>query len=451
MKNFLLTAILALIASNVFTQERIAVFPFEDIDNVLTSTEKILFYSDFSNEFSNINAGRFSVIPRQDVERLINIEMDFQLTNFSAQEKTAEMNRVLNGTRILSGLIGRQGRNIRIVVSLYTYPELVQLPGGTSLSVANTDELFNEIPELVQSMYNAIIGSTGGTRNIPTNFVRIQGGTFLMGSPLNEPERENDEGPQHQVTVSSFYMSRHEVTQREWYEVMRTTIRQQRDMAGILFAISGEDFGVVFGEGDNYPMYYVSWYDAVEYCNRRSEREGLTPAYTIDKSRSDPNNQSQSDTVRWLITWNRNANGYRLPTEAEWEYACRAGTVTPFNTGNNITTGLANYDGRNPYNNSYNAYGTYLERSMNVGSFAPNTWGLFDMHGNVWEWCWDWYGSYLSEAQTDPQGAASGSDHVIRSGSWNSYGQDIRSAIRTNFCPSHRVYILGFRLVRNAQ
>jgi formylglycine-generating enzyme required for sulfatase activity len=140
------------------------------------------------------------------------------------------------------------------------------------------------------------------------------------------------------------------------------------------------------------------------------------------------------------------SNGYRLPTEAQWEYACRAGTGTPFSTGNNITTSQANYDGRGPYNN--NAKGENRGKTTPVGrSFAPNAWGLYDMHGNVWEWCWDWYGSYSSGAQTDPGGAVSGYSRVIRGGSWDNYGQYLRSAYRNFDYPYGRSYVIGFRLV----
>ena len=430
MKKLLLTAALAVIGAWVFAQERIAVFPFEDLDKVFKGNEATMFYREFSIEFANRNAGRFSIVPRLEVERLINTEMDFQLTVFSAQEKTAEMMRVQNAKQILSGVIGKLNNEIRISVSLYTYPGLDQLPGGAVVSAANTKELFGKIPELVQKMMAEMSGvrlpgRTGGATSAPANFVLIQGGTFTMGSPSNEPSRESDE-TQHQVTVSSFYMSKHEVTQREYQEVMGT---------------NPSNF-----KGDNLPVENVSWYDAVEYCVRRSEREGLTPAYTIDKGRSDPNNQNSSDNVRWAVTWNPNANGYRLPTEAEWEYACRAGTVTPFNTGSNITTSLANYDGNYPYNN--NSKGTYRERTTTVGSFPANPWGLYDMHGNVWEWCWDWYGGYASGAQTDPRGAVSGSYRVIRGGSWNSSGRNLRSAYRGRSTPSIRHYDYGFRLVR---
>jgi len=157
MKKFLLTTVFALIGALVLAQERIAVFPFEDMDNVLNRNQEKLFYEEFSNEFKNRMPDR-SVVPRLDVDRLINFEMDFQISNFSAQEKTAEMNRVLNGNQILSGYIGMVENNIRITVCLFTYPDLDRLPGGASKSVTNITELFNVIPELVQSIQNEIAG-----------------------------------------------------------------------------------------------------------------------------------------------------------------------------------------------------------------------------------------------------------------------------------------------------
>jgi formylglycine-generating enzyme required for sulfatase activity len=196
-------------------------------------------------------------------------------------------------------------------------------------------------------------------------------------------------------------------------------------------------------KGDNLPVEYVSWYDAVEYCNKRSEFEGLTPAYTREIKFFGMTN----------VTWNRNAQadprsaGYRLPTEAEWEYACRAGTTTPFSTGNNITTSQANYNGTYPYNG--NAKGTYRGKTTLVGSFAPNAWGLYDLHGNVWEWCWDWYGDYARGAQTNPLGAGSGSVRVFRGGSWNSDARYLRSAGRVSLTPASRDCDVGFRLARS--
>jgi len=183
-------------------------------------------------------------------------------------------------------------------------------------------------------------------------------------------------------------------------------------------------------KGSNLPVENVSWYDAVNFCNALSSAAGLTPAYTVNGTD---------------VTWNRNANGYRLPTEAEWEYACRAGTTTPFSTGNNITTSQANYDGNYPYNG--NAKGTYREKTTPVGSFQPNAWGLYDMHGNVYEWCWDWYGSYSSGAQTDPAGASSGSNRVQRGGNWNSLAQGLLSAYRNSVSPTRAYDLDGFRIV----
>ncbi len=258
------------------------------------------------------------------------------------------------------------------------------------------------------------------------DMVRIQGGTFTMGSPASEAGRDSDE-TQRRVTVSDFYMGKYEVTQGEWEAVMGS------NPSGF--------------KGTNLPVEQVSWYEAVEYCNKRSEKEGLTPAYRIEKGLSDPNNKSKYDEVRWLVTWDRNANGYRLPTEAEWEYACRAGTMTAFSTGNNLTTNEANYDGNYPYNG--NAKGTYREKTTAVGSFAANPWGLYDMHGNVLEWCWDWYDYYSSGAQTDPVGAASGTYRVLRGGGWGNVGHLVSSAYRGNDDPGYRYGGNGgFRLVR---
>jgi formylglycine-generating enzyme required for sulfatase activity len=270
--------------------------------------------------------------------------------------------------------------------------------------------------------------------------VRIADGTFTMGSPSTEVGRDSDESPQHQVTISKpFSIGKYEVTQKEWYDVMGTTIHQQRALVGY----SGNS---TYGVGDNYPMYYVSWYEVIEYCNKRSVKEGLTPAYAIDKTRSDGSNGNGNDNVKWMVTWNRNANGYRLPTEAEWELACRAGTSALFYTGSDITTSHANYNGNYPYNN--NAKGEYRQRTWAVGGGTPNPWGLYDMSGNVWEWCWDWYGAYSSGTQTDPSGAAAGSYRVLRGGSWNYVARNLRSAHRDGYPPSNRYYYLGFRLVR---
>ena len=246
-------------------------------------------------------------------------------------------------------------------------------------------------------------------RPAPDNMVRINGGTFMMGSPEDEPGRDSNEGPQHQVTISSFYMGKYEVTQKEYQEVMGTNPS--------------------YFQYENRPVEKVEWFDAVEYCNKRSQREGLTPAYMISSS-------GNSITCDW------DANGYRLPTEAEWEYACRAGSTTAYNTGARISNNTGWFE-----DNTTGRWGT-----QEVGQKPANAWGLYDMHGNVIEWCWDWYGAYPSGAQTDPVGAFSGSNRVRRGGSWGSSAQDLRSAHRSfaGGLTLENRYI-GFRVVRNAQ
>jgi len=264
-------------------------------------------------------------------------------------------------------------------------------------------------------------------RTLPVStMVRIQAGTFIMGSPTIEPERGSNE-IQHQIMINSFYIGNYEVTQKEYQEIMGK---------------NPSNF-----KGDNLPVENVNWFDAIEYCNKRSQKEGLTPAYTINKNQIDPNNKTD-DKIKWTITWNKNANGYRLPTEAEWEYACRAGMTMPFSTGSNITTSQANYNGDNPYNN--NTMGEYRQKTTEVGSFPPNAWGLYDMHGNVFEWCWDWYGNYSNEVQNDPVGAVAGTRRVRRGGYWGSDGDELRSAYRGYASPYYWDYTNGFRVARSS-
>jgi formylglycine-generating enzyme required for sulfatase activity len=261
--------------------------------------------------------------------------------------------------------------------------------------------------------------------------ILVKGGTFIMGSPPEESNSFHDERPQYEVTLTDFYMGKYQITQKEWKEVMEN---------------SPGNFS-----GDELPVEKVSWYDALVFCNKLSMKKGLHPAYSIAGS-TDPADWGAAPVypaanAAWdAVEIVKGANGYRLPTEAQWEYACRAGTTTPFNTGENVTADQANYDGRYPYRKF--PQGVYRQATTPVGSFDPNAWGLYDMHGNVWEWCWDWHGSYAGHAQTDPHGAVTGSYRVARGGSWNNNGRFLRSASRGSSAPAFRDTIIGLRIVR---
>lgn len=261
-----------------------------------------------------------------------------------------------------------------------------------------------------------LAAETNTVKALSEDLILVKGGGFTMGSPASEIRREKDE-TQHNVTLNDFYLNKYAVTQKEYRELMDAELSNFR--------------------GDNLPVENVTWYEAIQYCNARSKKESLAPAYEIDGA---------DDEQR--VTWNRQANGYRLPTEAEWEYACRAGTVTPFNTGGNITSDQANYYGTYPYNNAPS--GAYRQRTVPVGSLAPNRWGLHEMHGNVWDWCWDWYGEYPSSAQSNPDGPSSGAYRVNRGGGWNDFGRHLRSAYRAAHSPGNGTFNLGFRVARNA-
>ena len=232
--------------------------------------------------------------------------------------------------------------------------------------------------------------------------VLVNGGSFLMGSPEEEKKRTSAEGPQHQVTVPTFFMGRYPVTQAQWRIVAGWEKGLETDPSRF--------------KGDNRPVEQVSWHDAKEFCQRLSKR-----------------------TKRH----------YRLPTEAEWEYACRAGTTTPFACGETISTELANYNGKYTYTRGKT--GEYREGTTAVDHFGwTNAWGLSDMHGNVYEWCEDdWHDSY-EKAPID--GSAWITDdnsgfRVLCGGSWNDGPRICRSAYRFLYDPVFRINAIGFRLI----
>jgi uncharacterized repeat protein (TIGR02543 family) len=257
--------------------------------------------------------------------------------------------------------------------------------------------------------------------------VYVPGGSFQMGTTSGG---ESNERPVHTVTLSGFYMGKYEVTQAQYQAVIGS-------LPSSLTSTSN-----TYGKGDNYPVYYVSWYDALVFCNRLSITEGLTPAYLISGS-TDPSawgTVPTSSNSTWdAVTIVGGSTGYRLPTEAQWEYAAKGGNGSPGNytySGSNTIGDVAWYNGNSG------------SRTHEVGTKTPNGLGLYDMSGNVHEWYWDWYGSYSSAAQTDPTGPSSGSQRMVRGGSWADAGIYVRSTYRGPLYPSHRADNVGFRLVR---
>ncbi|MBM5817908.1 MAG: TIR domain-containing protein [Cyanobacteria bacterium K_Offshore_surface_m2_239] len=230
----------------------------------------------------------------------------------------------------------------------------------------------------------------------------VPAGRFRMGSPASEPERSEAEGPQHEVRLASFRFSQAPITQAQWRAVMQTNPSHFRDKP----------------DSDQRPVEQVSWPEAMEFCKRLSQRTG---------------------------------RHYTLPSEAQWEYACRAGSTTPFAFGATITTDLANYDGNYTYSDG--PKGVYREQTTPVGMFAANAWGLQDMHGNVWEWCLDhWHASYAGApadgtAWVDSEAEKSGADRLLRGGSWFDGPRFCRSAHRFHGLPGNAHYDVGFRVV----
>jgi uncharacterized repeat protein (TIGR02543 family) len=256
----------------------------------------------------------------------------------------------------------------------------------------------------------------------PTDMVRINAGTFMMGSPISEPERATGE-TQHEVTLTKgFYMGKYQVTQEQYEAVIGS------NPSYFQTAVEGET-----GTPGKLPVEKVSWYDAVEFCNKLSALEGLQEVYTISGRTPASGNPITGATV--TADWSK--NGYRLPTEAEWEYACRAGTTTAYNTGETISDNTGWYSANSG------------SKTHQVGLKTANEWGLHDMHGNVLEWCWDLRADYTNEAQNDPTGGDTGSNRVRRGGSWFSSSQSMRSANRFYGTPSDRDETYGFRLVRS--
>ena len=257
-----------------------------------------------------------------------------------------------------------------------------------------TVDKFGEIIQRQQPIARYFIEDLGN--GVTLEMAAIPGGTFMMGSPENEAGRSDNESPQHQVTVPSFFMGKYPVTQAQYQAIMGTNPSRFK--------------------GSNRPVDKVHWYNAVAFCEKLSQRTG---------------------------------KNYTLPSEAQWEYACRAGTTTPFYFGESITPDLVNYDGNYPY--GYAPQGEYRIQTTDVGFFPPNAFGLYDMHGNVWEWCFDdWVDSYNNAPTNGSAVTISINAKLLRGGSWFITSGYCRSARRYYNDAGFIYYSYGFRVVCDA-
>jgi formylglycine-generating enzyme required for sulfatase activity len=276
-------------------------------------------------------------------------------------------------------------------------PTLIQISADRGALVRVWNEWQQKTERITVSGYEQELAE-----GLAITMLQIPAGSFQMGSPASEAERRGNEGPQHRVQLQSFFLGQTPVTQAQWKEVAswsQVSLKLNPDPA-------------IF-KGANRPVEQVSWEEATEFCRRLSKRTKLV---------------------------------YTLPSEAQWEYACRAGTTTPFAFGDTLTPDLANYDGNYTYESG--PKGQYRQQTTDVGSFAGNAWGLQDMHGNVWEWCLDhWHNSYTgAPADGSAWTAGGGTSRLLRGGSWYGDPANCRSAYRSNGRPDGRGYSLGFRV-----
>ena len=254
------------------------------------------------------------------------------------------------------------------------------------LGIAMVIGLVGALTVLAQEVKPGKVDVVDLGKDVKLELVLIPAGKFMMGSPVSEVRRLSNE-TQHEVTLTkAFYMGKYEVTQEQWESVMGNNPS-------------------IKTKGARLPVTGVTWFDCQEFVKKLNGKTN---------------------------------GGYRLPTEAEWEYACRAGTTTKYSVGDKITPKDANYRD------------SKIGEPVAVGSYKPNAFGLYDMHGNVWEWCEDWYADYQAGAVTDPKGPATGERRVLRGGSFNFYVWNTRSSFRFNLSPTSRYLFYGFRLARTA-
>jgi len=371
--------------------------------------------------------------------------------NIADSQLSANIAR-LNGTNNFAGTNTFAGVTVATNVNNVIAGAFIGNGGG--LTNLNTAQFANSVltnGETGVTLGGSFAGNGGGLTNvsaaiaatlaIPQGMALIPAGTFSMGDSL---DGESDATPTTNITVSAFYMDINLVSYAQWQSVY--------------FWATNHGYGFVnagAGKAANHPVQMVDWYDSVKWSNARSQQTGLVPAYYTDVGFTQVFTNGDSGTTVYLNLTN---NGYRLPAEAEWEKAARGGlSGQRFPWGNVITENLANYEGATAsysYDLGPNGYNTAFTNGVvpytsPVGYFAPNGYGLYDMAGNVEEWCWDWYGTpYGQPTNTNPTGPATGSDRMLRGGHWSNNANFARCANRNDFNPSDVGPFIGFRCVR---
>ncbi|TAF52884.1 MAG: hypothetical protein EAZ61_07425 [Oscillatoriales cyanobacterium] len=302
---------------------------------------------------------------------------------------------VRNGQRLRLAGQGKNGGDLYLRLEVASPPNQLQRFRAETVQVDQVGKIVKR--HIIEPEY-----FTERVNGIGIEMVAIPGGRFWMGSPDGEAGRDDDESPQHEVSVPDFFLGKFTVTQAQWRAVAQLPqINQNLNANPSKF------------KGDNRPVERVSWDEAQEFCARLSQATG---------------------------------KAYRLPSEAQWEYACRAGSTTPFAFGATLNTDIANYNGNYTYGNGKK--GVYRKQTVDVGSFPPNAWGLYDMHGNVWEWCEDsWHDNY-NGAPTDGTAWIDNStqNKLVRGGSWGGNPRNCRSALRYYNTRENRFNYIGFRL-----
>jgi len=347
-----------------------------------------------------------------------NVEGKWIWRDYLQSQVTDEVGKILD--KMIVGATKKRFENVGEILSLIDptsqakkqsiSPPQISQPSTTE---SEKGELFTFEVLNLDNSGNIINRTQGSARqkvedlgnDISLEMVYIPGGSFLMGSPENEERRNKNESPQHQVTLQPFYMSKYPITQEQYKVIIGENPSSFKK--GMFFR---RNFN-----GDKCPVENVSWHQAREFCAELSKKTGKT---------------------------------YKLPTESQWEYACRAGITTPFYFGETITSELANYNGNYRYGNA--PKGQYREKTTDVGSFPPNAFGLYDMHGNVWEWCQDIGHDDYNGAPTDGSAWETGGNsntRVLRGGCWVNYSWDCRCAGRLYYDADFFIDDWGFRIV----